>query len=318
MLNNKVFKKLISFILVLIILSSSIFASENDTEKTPISKTYGEFEIGTVIASSEKMKWIAVDVDSVNKDKYLLVTKNIVDVREFNEGHTNYKNSKIRYYLNDEFFEKNFTSEEKNHIVETEIESVINKGSKSEKEETVKTLDKIFLLSNEEVDKYGIADMKLKANSFAKTVVDENMDGKFWTRDVIYNMYEAQAIVGSYTERKNVENAFGVLVGMWYDFSKVDKKSVAEENNLVERQGGKKSNIEFSNSEKNNTVVFTMNLNYNKVSLGYYETGGSHKKLKWMVLDEDETDYTLLCDNIIEYMELEYDNYKNLIMITMY
>ena len=185
MWSKQVLKRIISIILASSMLTSNIFAAnENNKNGENKLKTYGEFEIGTVISSDEKTKWIAIDIDANNPNKYLLVTKDIVDAREFNIGLTNYKNSKIRYYLNNEFLNKNFNEEEKRRIVETEIETRINATSYGAKEETISSNDKIFLLSIEEYKKYSISEIKFKANSYVKRLIDENMDQKFWYRDV--------------------------------------------------------------------------------------------------------------------------------------
>ena len=318
MWSKQVLKRIISIILASSMLTSNIFAAnENNKNGENKLKTYGEFEIGTVISSDEKMKWIAIDIDANNPNKYLLVTKDIVDAREFNIGLTNYKNSKIRYYLNNEFLNKNFNEEEKRRIVETEIETRINATSYGAKEETISSNDKIFLLSIEEYKKYSISEIKFKANSYVKRLIDENMDEKFWYRDVATDMKRACNHDVKNSKSLEVEEINGIVAAMWYDFSS-DLNSKVDNKTLSDRTGGNKVSIEFDKSEIQSAVDFNSKkkcskktTSYDCFNLGSYKYGDKTIKLRWTILDYDDTDYIAICNNIIEYLELEYDTYEN-------
>ena len=302
------------------------FASEIfDSDKNIIGK---EYEIGTVINSDEKMKWFVMDYDKSNPSKFFLVTKDIVDFREFHYQtvsiKTNYKNSKIRYYLNKEFYEKNFSIEEKQYILLSEIQvnlelnSTVNEESVTEQ---IKVNDKIFLLSVDELAKYKSIKDKITRNSYAEKIAPHDKDFNVWTRDIKDNyskaiMFDAGEIKGAdpYTYR-------GVIAGMWYDLSsKESKEDFAKKDEdllktfLLERKGGKDKIVSYTDEERSKAVKFDnkelTKYKYNVTPLGIYTYNkGSTKPLTWYVVNDDGKEITLLSKNIMEYMEIEYDTY---------
>lgn len=97
------------------------------------------------------IEWIVLDQQD---EKTLLVSAKVLEKRAYHApgGAVTWENSEIRTYLNYEFIEKTFTSEEKSRITATEIENKSNAqygvaGGNS-------TVDRIFLLSLAEAEKY--------------------------------------------------------------------------------------------------------------------------------------------------------------------
>ena len=95
-------------------------------------------------------KWRVLDVQS---DKVLLITEDVIEKRRYHAQGTGitWKTCDLRKYLNGEFLQK-FTEEERRKITETPICNTDNLwyGTKGGND----TVDKIFLLSLEEVDRY--------------------------------------------------------------------------------------------------------------------------------------------------------------------
>ena len=93
----------------------------------------------------EPIKWQVLEE---NNGELLLLTDKIIDSKEFNTGKdNNYKTSDIRKWLNTNFYEAAFNTNEQSRIVTKSIEN----ESVNDKL-TIK--DKVFLLSKDEAEKY--------------------------------------------------------------------------------------------------------------------------------------------------------------------
>ena len=106
-------------------------------------------KVGEVIEFGE-WNWRVLDV----KDgRALIITENIIEKRPYNAQYreVTWETSSLREYLNGEFLKK-FTAEEQERIVETRIQNPDNlwNGTSGGND----TIDKVFLLSLEEVDRY--------------------------------------------------------------------------------------------------------------------------------------------------------------------
>ena len=280
-----------------------------------------EIKIGKVIASDEKLKWKIYDIDEEN-NKIFVITKDIIDVREFGEGICNYKNSKIRYYLNNEFLNKNFTEDEKEHILYTENESnMAYLGG----DEFVGTVDKIFLLSMDEIVKYNIESKDFKSNSYVKELFGADIDGNFWLRDVHYDLQTVccmskESMPNKGKSQVGVENFRdnGVVCAMWYSFDKI-LSDYSDDNFLYDRIGGKKEKVEFADYEIEEAREFNFNeysfYGFHKVAFGQMVVDNIVNDLKWNIVSDDGKKLLLFSENILEYKEIEYDDdyreYKN-------
>lgn len=105
-----------------------------------------------MIYDNDYIKWIVLYKDEKNREA-LLTTKNIIDHIMYSSINENgdrmdWSWSVIRDFLSTVFYDKAFTDEEKEHIIEKEI--ITKTGLFSE----VTTKDKIFILGSEENKKY--------------------------------------------------------------------------------------------------------------------------------------------------------------------
>jgi len=95
-------------------------------------------------------KWRVLDVQG---DKALMITEDVIEQRPYNEDLANvaWETCHLRKYLNNEFLQK-FSGEERGKIIETRISNPGNLwyGTPGGSD----TMDKIFLLSLDEVDQY--------------------------------------------------------------------------------------------------------------------------------------------------------------------
>ena len=94
--------------------------------------------------------WRVLDVQNYSA---LILSENIIEIRQYNINSANvtWEICTLRKYLNGKFLEK-FTDKQKNKIIETRIYNSSNYWY--ETSGGMKTMDKIFLLDLEEVDKY--------------------------------------------------------------------------------------------------------------------------------------------------------------------
>lgn len=126
------------FMLELLISCTSYFIPPKVTVAVGDIVTFGEY-YQTSNVEKEAIDWIVLDV----KDNTMLVTsKNCLDCKQFNEGSTSnvWASSTIRTWLNSNFFFTAFSSEIQNKVILT------NTGDN--------IMDKVFLLSTVEADKY--------------------------------------------------------------------------------------------------------------------------------------------------------------------
>lgn len=126
--------------------------------KLPTSYRYGQtFSFGhyeqdnNLNNGAEGIEWQVLDI---NRDKILVISKYGIDSKQYNkeEKITTWENCSLRAWLNNEFYNTAFNSLEKTHISEV----YNNNPSNSEYDISGgnATMDKMFLLSMEEVEKY--------------------------------------------------------------------------------------------------------------------------------------------------------------------
>ncbi len=101
----------------------------------------------------EPIEWIVAYVDDVN-ERALLVSKYIIDYMPFNMEDKNilWRNSDMRIWLNETFYEENFSEDDKKFILESVIgNKETTDSAKLKREEADPTIDNIFLLSEDEI-----------------------------------------------------------------------------------------------------------------------------------------------------------------------
>ena len=119
-------------------------------------RDYGRYDYDTVVFGkyydykdkATNLEWIVLDKE---EDRALLLCKEVIDCKCFDDTNieTTYKNSTIRKWLNEEFYNEAFSNVEKNNIIETNNTNINLQGNRDED-----TIDKVFLLSLDEVQKY--------------------------------------------------------------------------------------------------------------------------------------------------------------------
>ena len=142
----KIKKKLSMSLLIILILILSSCASA-DSGPTDLSKlTLGQNQV-----NFGKYTWTVLDIKD---DTALLISNEVIEKASFNHEYKSidWGGSSLRNYLNDKFLNENFTEDEINQIVEVMNTTPDNAWAGTSGGGN--TLDKIFLLSIEEVVKY--------------------------------------------------------------------------------------------------------------------------------------------------------------------
>lgn len=112
---------------------------------------FGSYEQDNVTSNGkEDIEWIVLDI---NNGKAMLISKDCLDFVRYNatDDDTDWESSYIRSWLNDEFYYKAFSEEERSVIIQSDLD---NKSLISSVDGGPDTLDKVFLLSASEVNKY--------------------------------------------------------------------------------------------------------------------------------------------------------------------
>lgn len=100
------------------------------------------------------IEWIVLDKKD---DKVFLFSKYILDLKNFNDEYieTSWAECSLRKWINNEFYDIAFSSEEKKKILKT---TNVNKGYKEapfyDTKDSKDTVDKVFLLSQDEINIY--------------------------------------------------------------------------------------------------------------------------------------------------------------------
>ena len=117
---------------------------------------------------NQPIEW---QVLSKENNKMLVISKYGLDTKRFDSSSNNWANSEIRKWLNNEFYNKAFTDQEKKSI-------------KSSNLSDVGTTDNVFLLSEEEAEKYFANDEKRKCK-----VTDYAMKNGAWVAGNDYSVW---------------------------------------------------------------------------------------------------------------------------------
>ena len=101
-------------------------------------------------------------------NKILIISKYGLDAKRFDDNSNDWASSEIRYWLNDNFYNKAFTEKEKKSINSSNLSDV-------------GTSDKVFLLSKEEAENYFVNDKlrRCKATGYAVKKGAYISDGSF-------------------------------------------------------------------------------------------------------------------------------------------
>ena len=119
----------------------------------------------TANGDSLPIEWLILAKED---NKILVISRYGLEVRRFDSDSNDWKNSEIRQWLNDEFYNKAFNANEKKLISHSSIFTTVYKGGFlgfGRKEELTESYDKVFLLSKEESEKYFDNGVKRKSEA---------------------------------------------------------------------------------------------------------------------------------------------------------
>ena len=147
-------------------LSAMTLLQDNQSGET-ISKNFKSINFASI--DGKEIEWLVVDEDD---ESMTLLSKYILDVAPYNigGGSTTWEKSSIRKYLNEEFYDKVFTSDEKEKVLDSFLDNNENPNTKTSGGEQTK--DKIYLLSIDEVKKYFEDENGFAYKSLAAKVLD--------------------------------------------------------------------------------------------------------------------------------------------------
>ena len=154
------------------------------------SVEFGRYPQDSSNSSDKKpIEWLVLAKDEANH-KVLLISKYILDCKSYNDDGkpSSWENCTLRYWLNNDFCNMAFTSDELNKIEPTLLNNAGNSAYKVFGGNN--TYDKVFELSIDEVELFfagGTINVATKATNYAKTV--ENAGRNLW----VYNYAEDTA-----------------------------------------------------------------------------------------------------------------------------
>jgi len=183
-------------------------------------------KLGVSLDTFGGLKWRVLAVEN---EKALIITDEIVELRPYNEDTSMliiWEECDLREYLNGEFYNKYFSDAEKELIIETVLingDSHIfkNKGGNN-------TMDKVFVLSIDEVDKYfkNTSERLAKFNNYY--VVNDRggfLGREWWLRtpgDRPYEFYVAYIDKDGYIDESGTgcSKSLGIRPALWLKLQK--------------------------------------------------------------------------------------------------
>lgn len=327
---------------------------EEQISKAKLVSTYGDMstidEMDTVTFGSypqsstsadklEPIEWIVLERDSKN-NRALLLSKYILDNVSFNSEHKEckWKDSELRQWMNQTFYDKAFNENEKNQIVE---DSHISDGFSDDKEVDTVT-DKVFILSETEVKKYfkrydmteENRRLATRATNYAKNV--DNNGIKLWVRENTgentFGITEDGIFYNRIVERyKDEALKFEWCIGnsfYWLRSNGIDLTSVARVNSngalvrsmsnysVTNCQGGTRPavwvryNKENNNSEK--VIGDFESIKFGKYNQSYNSerSDWNEEPIEWIILEKDsENKRALIISKYI--LDVRFNVYKS-------
>lgn len=312
---------------------------EEQISKAKIVSTYGDMstidEMDTVTFGSypqsstsadelEPIEWIVLERDSKN-NRALLLSKYILDNVSFNSEHKicKWKDSELRQWMNQTFYDKAFNENEKNIVVEDSHISDIVRDDK----EVDTVSDKVFILSEHEAKKYfkrydmteENRRLATRGTNYAKNV--DNNGIKLWVRENTgentFGITEDGVFYNRIVERyKDEALKFEWCIGnsfYWLRSNGIDLTSVARVNSngallmsvsnysVANCQGGIRPAVWVKyNKKENNDNQKEIN-DFESIKFGkYQQTYNSEKNdwneepIEWIILEKDSENKRVL------------------------
>ena len=200
--------------------------------------TFGAYEQDNNLSNgTEAIDWVVLEVSG---DKALLLSKYVIDYREFHNTSSEFTwaTSSIRKWLNSTFLANAFSNEESKAIITTNVEAHENPGTNPwglKAEQGNSTQDKVFLLSIQETEKYfkNRSDRKAQITDYAKTLQSyvylDNGNTYWWMRTNGFLQTNATFVDYDGSINNTGEGwllsapTFGVRPAIWVDVSALEK-----------------------------------------------------------------------------------------------
>lgn len=292
---------------------STISVETTETDKLPLYVEDGTCERGNIcvfgkyqlddVPGNEDMEWIILDKSD---DKILMISKYILpegrafnDVVDLKTGST-WERCTLRTWLNKDFYDAAFSTEEKAAIVTTQVDNY--RFTSGDDDPHNYTYDNVFCLSNDEYKNY-MSDLPIEA-----------MDGRFyavnsscawWLRThaegddgFLYTMYYH---TGVKKEGKHNYEMIGIRPVISIDLNAMEVKNLSAETNAETSSG---STAESTASQPVNEVLEVGDVG-SIVSFGKYEQDNNKSNgkeaIEWIVLDKQDGKALLLSKYILYY-----------------
>ena len=152
---------------------------------------FGTYEQDNNLSNGkEPLKWIVLDIDG-ESGRALLISRYSIDVQPFDQyGIPWWGDCSLRSWLNQDFYQNAFASDEQQYILETEL----NNDENAEPQYCVSTYDKVFLLSMREINSY----MNILKDALKTESVDEDLLSYNYYTDYAFNLQKEAYQQGSY------------------------------------------------------------------------------------------------------------------------
>ena len=218
--------------------SNSNVSSENKMD-TIVFGSYHQPDVSS--NTKDPIEWLVLEKKGNNA---LLISKNILDRKQFNNisKEIEWKDSSLRLWLNNNFYNDAFNSDEKSYIISTSITNDAFNVNGSAKKSS--TNDKIFLLSSDEESKYLNHNSRANENNSNQADIKKAMEDlkngslklyegedDYWTRTTLLNG------IGAWTSGPSVDyslhdvtDVFGVRPAMWVS---LDSSLMAQSSNTT-------------------------------------------------------------------------------------
>lgn len=152
-----------ALIIILVCCAVSFSAPKEMILNVGSSIEFGSFEQNADKDGAESIQWL---VAGEKDGKYLLVSKYCLEARAYDDSEDasqSWESSSLREYLNGQFFETAFNEKEQGMIAEAEL---VNSFEEVENG-TEATMDKVFILSSEEISEFLGDDKEVLTAHFA-------------------------------------------------------------------------------------------------------------------------------------------------------
>lgn len=201
MMNFIHFKRKLNYISVIFALTSmSVQAQDTIKPSDYIGKTVA---FGSYYTDSDKEKssliWRVIDC---NDNECLLTTDYVVIIGQYHsvEKPMTWKDSDLRYWLNNSFYKSSFNKEEQKYIVRHEIEAQFNPVHDTDPGEN--TFDNVFILSASEAELLSNEHRKVMATNYANIKAGRsysNLYDVWWLRNPGLKSVHAMVVGGGNT-----------------------------------------------------------------------------------------------------------------------